>query len=333
MTKLIGSTTLICLLAGSSLIAGGDKGDQQTKDDLLGASKKPRARIAVAQFINNTGGFEAQMQRMAVQMQAQMAGIARESMEFQKKMIPYQNALMQWQAKVAAVGEEEAGPPPEPPEFETVPSSPYMASVSDPVAGGLRDMMIRALHKSKRFIVLERAEIHTINWEQEFSRSGHVGEETVVPIGEIEGAELILIGSINTLEADQSGGSVGGILSAVESAVPYSGGATRVDEATEADISWKRAMVTMDMRLVDTRTSRVVATTTVTGKATDVGFEASKSKYTWNAGKLPQGLSLYKKTPVEKAFRKMVDKAVQFLIDETPGKFFRSTSTKESGEG
>jgi len=280
----------------------------------------PKARIAVAQFVNNTGGFEAQMQRMAAQMQAQSINLGREMIEFQKKMIPYQQALAAWQAKVSEVGQEAAGPPTEPPEFSTS-SSPYMVTVTDPVAGGIRDMMINAVFNCGRFIVLERQAIDRINWEQEFSQTPRVGEKTRIPVGEIEGAELLLIGSLNTLEAKQSGGDIGGVISSTMAVLPILD-LPYTTEATEAQISWESAKVAMDLRLVDTRTARVVAAATVEGSAKSVGFGASKTEYTYNAGELPKGFSIYHKTPVEKAFRKMVDAAVEFLVSKTPERYY-----------
>jgi curli biogenesis system outer membrane secretion channel CsgG len=280
----------------------------------------PKARIAVAQFINNSGGSEAQMQRMAIQAQAQMANLSRDMMEFQKKMMPYQRDLMAWQSRVQSMGEKAAGPPPEPPAFGPT-SSPYLAGVSDPVAGGIRDMMINALFYSGKFIVLERQTIHHINWEQEFSRSGRVGEKVGIPLGEIEGAELLLIGSLNTLEAKQSGGSLGQLVSSAISMMPYPG-LSNASEVTEGAVSWENAKTAMELRLVDTRTSRVVAAATVEGKATSLELGASRTKYTYNAGDLPTGFSVYHNTPVEEAFRKMVNAAVEFLVNRTPEQYY-----------
>ncbi len=287
----------------------------------------PKARVAVAQFVNNSGGLEAQMQRMSVQMQAQMANLAQEQMEYQKKMMPYWHEMMVWQAKVNEVGQEEAGPPPEPPEMDTASSSPYNVTVTDPVAGGVRDMLINALVNSGKFIVLERQELNKINWEQEFSQSGHVGEETKIPLGEIEGAELIVIGSLNTLDTKQSGGNIGGLISSIASATSYTNEPI-IEEATGANITWEKALVGMDIRLVDTRTSRIVAATAVEGKATSVGFDAAKTKYSYNAGDLPLGFSVYKNTPVEDAFRKAVDAAVDFILKQTPETYYHRQATE-----
>ena len=181
--------------------------------------------------------------------------------------------------------------------------------------------MINALFNSKRFIVLERQNIDKINWEQEFSNSSDAGKKTSVPIGQMEGAELLLIGSLNTLDGKQSGGNLGGVVSSLVSQM-WLIGTPYAEEITSADISWNNVKAAMEIRLVDARTSRVVAATTVEGKATSMGFGASKTKYTYNAGALPVGFSMYQNTPVEDAFRKMVDATVEFLISKTPERYY-----------
>ncbi len=280
----------------------------------------PKARIVVAQFVNNTGGLEAQLQRMAIHARASIPDHGA-MMEFQEKMMNYQGELMRYQARLNEVGSEKAGPPPKAPKYPKATSSPYMRSLSDPVAGGIRDMMINALFNSRRFIVLERQNIEKIDWEQEFSNSADAGKETSIPIGQIEGAELLLIGSLNTLEAKQSGGNLGGVVSSLISQMMYIG-TPYAEEITSADVSWDNVKTAMEIRLVDARTSRVVAATTVEGKATSMGFWASKTKYTYNAGALPVGFSMYQNTPVEDAFRKMVDATVEFLISKTPERYY-----------
>jgi len=215
------------------------------------------------------------------------------------------------------VGEEKAGPPPKMPEMK-ISSSPYMATVTDPVAGGVRDMMVNALLNSNRFIVLERQAIDQINWEQEFSQSGRVGEKTKLPIGQIEGAELLLLGSLTTLEAEQSGGGVAGTLSTfIRDLVntPFAN--------MDVGVSWKTAKTAMEIRVIDTRTSRIVAATTVQGRATDVGLGGKQSGSSYDEGPLPASFAAFRKTPVEEAFREMVRAAVQFLITKTPENFFR----------
>ena len=317
----VGFVGLFSILAISLGCASGsvtqDEGPTVLEAQAVSATG-PKARMAVAQFVNNSGSPEDRDLRERLRRAAQAREDARRAMERQEKWFPYLMEVQYWQAKLAAEGPEAAGPPPEPP--EDMPSSaPYTVTVVDPVAAGIRDMMINAIFSSGKFIVLERDAIDKINWEQEFSGSGLVGEKTRIPTGEIEGAELLLIGSVNTCEAKTSGGSLGGIF---DSATAELLGLPYTTETTEGGVSWENAKAAMELRLVDTRTSRVVAATTVEGKARSVLFGARKTEYSWNAGALPSGFLYYQNTPVEEAFRKMIDATVEFLVTKTPEKYY-----------
>jgi curli biogenesis system outer membrane secretion channel CsgG len=194
-----------------------------------------------------------------------------------------------------------------------------MTPVTDPVAGGIRDMMIRALFNSGRFIVLERSEINTINWEQEFSKTESVGNKAAIPSGQIEGAEIIVIGSVNTIEAKQSGGNLGGIASIAAAAAGAVWDMPYLEGVSDVNLSWENARTAMEIRLVDTRTSRIIAAFGVEGKATSGSAGAA---YSNNAGDLAAGLSVYSNTPIEEAFRKMIDAAVKNILTKTPESYY-----------
>jgi curli biogenesis system outer membrane secretion channel CsgG len=280
----------------------------------------PRARIAVGQFINNTGGMETQLQRLAVQTQATMANLGRDMMEFQKQMIPYQQELTEWQMKVQQYGREKAGPMPKAPDFSSSSSSGYTTMVIDPVAGGIRDMLINMLFNSRKYILVERPALNAVDFEQEFSRSSRVGDSTRIPFGEIEGAELLLIGSLTSLNAKASGGGMGAMLSTLASNLSGSDLGN-----TDVGVSWNSAKASMEIRLIDIRTSRVVAAATVEGKARSVGARGTtygKNHSSWDPGPLPASFEAYKNTPVESAFRKMVHSAVDYLIKNTPDNYY-----------
>ena len=70
---------------------------------------------------------------------------------------------------------------------------------------GIRDMITTALFQSNRYIVLERESISDVVLEQEFSASGRVGEASRIPAGQIEGAELLVIGAVTGFDAAAAG--------------------------------------------------------------------------------------------------------------------------------
>jgi curli biogenesis system outer membrane secretion channel CsgG len=172
------------------------------------------------------------------------------------------------------------------------------------IGDGMRDMIATALFNTNRFIVLERQQIGEVLAEQDFGASGRVKQETAAAIGEIEGAELLVTGAVTEFQPGSGGigGGLGGRLGSVFSAV--AGGL-------------RKSHVAIDLRVIDTRTSRIVAATSVEGEARD-----------FNLGGLALGSSVggglggYSKTPMEKAVRIALGAAVDFVVSKTPQQFF-----------
>jgi curli biogenesis system outer membrane secretion channel CsgG len=79
---------------------------------------------------------------------------------------------------------------------------------SGEVGRGMSDMLANSLFNTNRFIVLERENIKEVIEEQDFGATGRVKRETAAPIGEIEGAELIIRGSVTEFEPKCKGGAL-----------------------------------------------------------------------------------------------------------------------------
>ena len=157
---------------------------------------------------------------------------------------------------------------------------------SGDVGGGMTDMLTSALFNSGRFIVLERERLEEVTAEQDRANSGRFKKDTVAPKGELEGAELLIRGSVTEFEPKCKGGSA--IL-----------------------VSASAACVAINIRILDAKTGRVVNATTVEGTSVDkrVGFI-----FTRGAG-LPVGLGAYSNTPMEAAIRNCIETAVQHIVD------------------
>jgi len=172
---------------------------------------------------------------------------------------------------------------------------------------GMADMLTTALFQSNRFIVLDRTDSDAIVKEQDFGASGRVKQRTAAPIGQIEGAELMITGAV-TVFKDDAGGAIGGV------GVPLGGAA-----AIGLGGGTKNAYMAIDVKVVDVRTGRIVAATTVEGRSTD-----------WFAGlggaiggvPIPLGIGGYKKTPAEKAIRVCIVKAVEYISSQTPASYY-----------
>jgi curli biogenesis system outer membrane secretion channel CsgG len=151
------------------------------------------------------------------------------------------------------------------------------------IGNGMSDMLADSLFNSGRFIVLERENIKEVIEEQDFGASGRVKKETAAPIGEIEGAQLLIRGSITQFEPNCRGGSL--LL-----------------------VGAKQACVAINLRIVDAKTGRVVNATTVEGTSTSAG-----GGLIFATNPLPVGLGAWSKTPMESAIRDAIEKAVQFI--------------------
>jgi hypothetical protein len=83
------------------------------------------------------------------------------------------------------------------------------------------------------------------------------------------------------------------------------------------------------MRIIDTRTSRVLAATSVEGEASDVNLGGLLGGF-GSAGALAGGLSGWKNTPTEKALRECIKEAVNFVVTKTPQKYYHFGEGKAS---
>lgn len=181
------------------------------------------------------------------------------------------------------------------------------------VTSGIRDMLTTALFNSNRFIVLEREHIQDVLVEQDFSASGRVGDSSQLPLGDIEGAELLVVGAITGFDAGVGGGAL---------PIPIPVG--RNGDYATLNLAYKRGFVSMDLRVIDVKTARVVSTIIVEGKATKFGAGVGGLVRSHHGGyvHLPIVLSGFSNTPVEKAINKMVNAAVDFLLTKTPETYF-----------
>jgi len=193
---------------------------------------------------------------------------------------------------------------------------------SENVVGGIRDLVTTALFQSNRFIVLERETIGDALVEQEFSASGKVGEASRIPIGQVEGAELLVVGALTGFDAAAAGG--GGF--------PIPIPINRGRDVMVVDVEIRKSHVAMDLRVIDVRTGRIVSTVAVEGSARKFGAGLSGFARTRHGGmvRIPTVLRGFANTPVEKAISEMVDAAVTHVVEKTPPVYFHDAA-QDSG--
>ena len=174
------------------------------------------------------------------------------------------------------------------------------------IGNGLKEMLLTSLFNTNRFIVLERQAIKDIMLEQNLGASGRVKEDTATPQGQLEGAELLVYGAVTEFKSGASGMGIGLGMSSIPLTF---GGET------------KNAQMAIDLRVVETSTSRIVFATRVEGKASDFSTSIG-TQFGGGRTAMPVTLSAYENTPMEKAIRVCIDKAVEFLCTKTPAQYF-----------
>lgn len=155
------------------------------------------------------------------------------------------------------------------------------------VGQGMAAMLTSSLFATDRFIVLERATLSDVLLEQRLGTTGVVSAETAAPVGEIEGAEILVYGTVTEFS-------------------PQTAGVRTVAGGAAA------SRVAIELKLVDARTSRIVASTTVVGSSVDFDLDTSFLEY---AGVTPlAALSAWSRTPAEAAIRRCIDAGVGFVV-------------------
>jgi curli biogenesis system outer membrane secretion channel CsgG len=180
------------------------------------------------------------------------------------------------------------------------------------IGNGMADMLNDALLQSNRFIVLDRQSLQDVIMEQDLGASGRIRKDTAASIGQIEGAELLIKGAITEFEPGAAGAQAGSAMGAFGLPGALIGGALG---------GVQQSHIAMIIQVVDARTSRLLFSSTVEGKANDFNLGGFLGGFGGHfAG--GAGLGVWQKTPVEKAIRIAIVNAVQELSKKTPKTYF-----------
>ncbi|HCV02832.1 hypothetical protein E5N72_00720 [Pseudoalteromonas sp. MEBiC 03607] len=186
------------------------------------------------------------------------------------------------------------------------------------IGEGMADQLTTALVSTNRFIVLERQALDAVLSEQDLAVSGRVSAASGAAYGEIEGAEIVVVAAVTEFDDDSSGASVG------------SGGFIG-DVFSSVSAGFSGSHMAIDLRLIDTRTSRILAATSVEGGSKDFDFTSAATNF---GGALVGGnLSGWSNTPKEKALREVIVKAVEFLESKVPTTYYRYNSDNTIAAG
>ncbi len=181
---------------------------------------------------------------------------------------------------------------------------------TEAVVDGIRDMLTSAMFNTGRFIMLDREMLDTALVEQEFMAHHEMGSLSFLPTATLEGADLLVVGALTSYDDGTNGGI------AFPIPIPLSDHYT---DFAVVDVEMHTAAASIDIRVIDVRTGRVISTVAVEGKARKFGA-ALTGVYSLNGDsvRLPGILSVFENTPVENALRDMVQEAAHNIASKTP---------------
>jgi curli biogenesis system outer membrane secretion channel CsgG len=186
------------------------------------------------------------------------------------------------------------------------------AKAGGEIGTGLREMLVTALMNSSRFRVVERQALSAVMQEQELAASGAAQAGGGAQRGQIKTADLMITAAVTEFEPNAKGGAAG------------LGGGGRVGGGILGAVlggSVNKAHMALDIRIIDTSSSEILAATRVQGQATDMkggilgGFLGD-----WGLG---AGLSGYANTPMEKAIRVCIIEAVKYISQQVPYDYYK----------
>lgn len=175
------------------------------------------------------------------------------------------------------------------------------------IGDGLREMLETALFESLRFNVLDRLDPKGLTAEQKLSYSKMARKGSKKLGRQMDIAELLIYGTVTEFEAKATGGGV----KADMPGVPVSASA----EAKDAHMA-------IDIRVVDSASGRVVAARRIAGSAAS-GEAVVGTKLGGGKTEMPISLGAYKNTPMELAIRDCIYRAVIYVCNGVPEKYFR----------
>lgn len=171
------------------------------------------------------------------------------------------------------------------------------AKATAEIGSGLREMLITALTNSNRFLVVERQALSAVTQEQE---------------PKIKTADLIITAAVTEFEPQASGGRAG------------IGGGGGVGSGVWGGLlgsAVNKAHMALNIQIVDTSTSEVLAASRLQGQASDVtGAIMGGSFGSWGLG---MGLSAYANTPIEKAIRVCIIEALRYISQTIPTNYYK----------
>jgi curli biogenesis system outer membrane secretion channel CsgG len=189
-----------------------------------------------------------------------------------------------------------SAPPPPPPTTTTLaPANVDVAPSAAAFGTGLTEMLTTALVKTERFIVLERKDLAVIRGEHALGADPVANAEMAARAGKLFGAQALVRAVVTEYGTSASASGVN----------------TRFVPGMDLKRTNSSARVVVDVRIYDAETGQIFASEKAEGTASSSGYGLQVSRQDMNAG----GSSLGQ-TPLGRAAREAIEKAVEFVVDK-----------------
>ncbi len=196
--------------------------------------------------------------------------------------------VMDMDVKVTAVGSTE----PTVTGGTTTTTTIYIPPPND-FGTGLTEMLTTSLIESGRFIVLERKALADIQAEHALNASGSVDPMAAVTGGKLLGAQALIRGAVTEYSYKRSS----------------TGGGINVLKGLGIAACQAEAMVALDIRIYDVATGVILDSVRAEGKA-----KSSAASLTIDKEELKMDANTFKSSPLGKASREAINKAVDAII-------------------
>lgn len=164
---------------------------------------------------------------------------------------------------------------------------------------GLNAMLVEALLASGRFVVVERVALGDIQLEQELARNGSTTAETAAASGRMLGASAIIVATVTKFGSAASG-------SGVQLGLPFGKLLGAMAGATN-----QNAIVEFNLRIIDTSTGQVVATSKASGTASASSATVSALN---NQSGANVAANTFRNTPLGEAAGSAISAAVRQIV-------------------
>lgn len=182
---------------------------------------------------------------------------------------------------------------------------------------GLNAMLVDALMRSGGFVVLERVALDDIQLEQDLGKNGSTTAATAAQTGRMLGASAVVRATVTKFEANAGG-------SDLQIGIPFSrllGGS--------AGLSDQKAIVEFNLRIIDTSTGQIIATSKASGSANSTSANVTATNNQTGAN---VGANTFKNTPLGAAAETAIEAAVKQIIAGM-AKVAWSSTVSEADEG